>query len=308
METKTVLLAIVLLIAAVILVILPGIILLSGMLPQPACVGVIPVNGELVTQDTGGAFSAGLTSSDTFSELVAEANSRPEIKSVLFEINSGGGSVVASSEMYSTAKNLKKPKLMFFREVGASGAYYLAMGGDEVMSDPGALTGSIGARVTTADLSGLFGNLGISLTNVKSGEFKDMGDPSRPPTEAELAMLQAIVDQMFGDFKQVVIDSRRDKANFTLENFDTVTDGRILSGKQAFALGLVDSLGNKQNAVTRAARMGGIKDAEPRICLLSKKTSFMDVLFSSSASSLTEIFSKAFKSALPTGGVEAKLQ
>jgi len=308
METKTVLLATVLLIAAFILIVLPGLILISGLLPQPACVGVIPVNGELVTQDTGGAFSSGITSSDTFTELVNEANNRQEIKSVLFEINSGGGSVVASSEMYRTAKELKKPKLMFFREVGASGAYYLAMGGNEVMSDPAALTGSIGARVTTADLSGLFGNLGISLTNIKSGQFKDMGDPSRPLTEAEVAMLQGIVDEMFGDFKQVVINSRKDKANFTLEKFDTVADGRIMSGKQAFALGLVDSLGDKHDALVRAARMGGIKDAEPRVCELSKKTSFIDALFSSSASSLSEIFSRAFKTALPTGGVEAKLQ
>ncbi len=308
METKTLLLAIVLLIAAFILIILPGLILLSGMLPQPACVGVIPVNGELVTQDSGGAFSSGGTSSDTFSELVGEANSRPEIKSVLFEINSGGGSVVASSEMYRTAKDLKKPKLMFFREVGASGAYYLAMGGDEVMSDPAALTGSIGARVTTEDLSGLLSNLGITLTNIKSGQFKDMGDPSRPLTEAEVAMLQGIVDEMFGDFKQVVIDSRNGKARFTIEKFNAVADGRILSGKQAFAVGLVDSLGNKHDALVRAARMGGINDAEPRVCELSKKTSLIDALFSSSASSLSEIFSKAFKMALPAGGVEAKLQ
>jgi protease-4 len=308
METKTALLAIVLLFAAVILVVLPGILLLSSMMPQPACIGVINVDGELVTQGTGSALSGGATSSDSFTELVKEADSRPEIKSVLFEINSGGGSVVASSEMYSTAKGLKKPKLMFFREVGASGAYYLAMGGDEIMSDPGALTGSIGARVTTTDLSGLFSKLGISLTNIKSGEFKDMGDPARPLTEQETAMLQAIVDQMFGDFKQVVIDSRNGKARFTIEKFNAVADGRIFTGKQAYALGLVDSLGNKHDALLRAAKLGNITDVEPRICPLSSKSSFLDALFSSSASSLADIFSRAFKSALPTGGVQAKLQ
>jgi protease-4 len=295
MKSKNLLLLAVIAIGALILLVVPAALLIASSLPQPACVGVIHVDGELVTQDSpGGLFSSSSTSSDTFTDLMDEAAKRDEIKSVLFEINSPGGSVVASSEMYQTSKELNKPKVMFFREMGASGAYYLASSGNYVISNPDALTGSIGVRTTISDMSGLFGKLGINATNVKSGELKDMGDSSRPPTDKELAIMQAMVDEIFNEFKQVVLDARTGKPRFTQAGFETILDGRVLTGRQAYALGLVDALGGKKDALKKAAELGGITDENPRTCELSHTSSFLDRLFASASFSLSNAISRAF--------------
>jgi len=308
MQTRDVLLALVLGFAGFIFIIIPALFLLLSLVPPAPCVGLITVNGVLTTDSSAGAFSGGIMSSENFAEIVEEAQARDEIKAVVFEVNSPGGSVVASGEMYRTVQGLDKPKIIFFREVAASGGYYLAMGGDEIISDPNAITGSIGARATFIDLSGLLSDLGIEMTNIKSGDLKDMGDINRPLTEEEYEIVQAIVDDSFNEFKQIVIEARKDRANFTLAKFETVTDGRLLSGRQALALGLVDELGGKKDAIRRAAVLGGLEGEDFGICELSREPGFWDLLFSSSANALAEIFAHAFELSAPTGGLNVELR
>ncbi|VVC02990.1 Peptidase family S49 [Candidatus Burarchaeum australiense] len=295
MEKKDLLLVLLACVFCFIFIVLPLLFLLSAYVPQPPCVGLIRVNGEIVTEAPAGLFSAGAASSESFSQMIKEAGNRDEIKAIVVEINSGGGSVVASNEMYLAAKGLAKPKVMYFREVGASGAYYLAMAGDVVMSHPDALTGSIGVRTTFSDMSGLFQKLGINQTTVKSGELKDIGDPSRPPTEKEIALMQAIVNETFEEFRNIVLSARAGKPRFTLEKFEAVLDARVLSGRQAYASGLVDELGSRGDAIKKAAELGGITDAEPRVCELNEKKGFFEALMSSSSQMLSSVLENALK-------------
>ncbi|MDD5336849.1 MAG: signal peptide peptidase SppA, partial [Candidatus ainarchaeum sp.] len=186
---------------------------------------------------------------------------------VLFVVDSPGGSVVGSQEIYRAVKNLSKPKVAYFRETAASGAYYLSTGADYIISEPSALTGSIGVIMTLADLSGLFEKIGYNMTDIISGESKDMGSPGRPLTAKERTILQTLVDEIFQDFKSAVISNRGSRLN--MAKFNEILDGRVVSGKQAREIGLVDAVGSKQDAILKAAQMGNITDAEPRLCEIS---------------------------------------
>ncbi len=223
------------------------------------CVGVMTIDGEIVAQDTPDSLlSSGQAGSETIARQIEDANSRPEVKALVVVVNSPGGSVVASREIYEALKAYDKPKVAYFREVAASGGYYLSMGTDYIVSDPDAITGSIGAEATFTDLSGLMGKLGVNQSEIKSGALKDIGIPSRPMSEEEKALLQGVVDQLFGEFRDTVNASRGSRLNQTA--FAKVLDARILTGRQAQAVGLVDALGSKKDAVAKAGAMAGDKD------------------------------------------------
>jgi protease-4 len=261
--------------AAASLIILLG--LLSLVLPKGDCVGVIKVDGTILAGKTPeGLFAGDEVGSDDVTALVEEAGKRNEVKAVVVEINSGGGSVVGSREIYESLKGLKKPKVAYLREVAASGGYYVAAGTDYIVSDPDALTGSIGVRATAVDLSGLFEKIGYNQTVIKSGEMKDMGDVYRPLTPEEKAVMQAIVDEIFDEFKGVVVESRGNKLD--MDGFNEVLDGRILTGRQAQRIGLVDETGNRKLALRKAAALANMTyegDAPP-VCEISKERGLLE--------------------------------
>lgn len=248
----------------------------SALFPEP-CVAVISVDGVIATSGDAGLFSSVVADSDDFAELLEEASSRSDVQALVVEVNSPGGSVVASEEMYSSLKGFSKPKVAFFREVAASGGYYLGVGSDYIVSSPSAITGSIGARATFEDYSGLFEKLGMNFTTVKTGELKDLGDPTRPPTEKEVAIIQTIVDESFQEFKKAVEENRRGRARFTQANLESVSDARILTGRQAFKLGLVDELGDKQTAIAKAAELAGM-EGEFKTCVFETNKGFFEEL------------------------------
>ncbi|MBI5158590.1 signal peptide peptidase SppA [Candidatus Micrarchaeota archaeon] len=264
---------------------------LSALFPEP-CVGVVSVDGVIATSGDSGLFSGVVADSDDFAELLEEASSRSDVQAIVVEVNSPGGSVVASSEMYSALKNFGKPKVAFFREVAASGGYYLGVGSDYIVSSPDAITGSIGARATFEDYSQLFSKLGMNFTTVKTGELKDIGDPTRPPTEKEVEILQAIVDESFQEFKKAVEEGRKGKPRFTQANLESVSDARILTGRQAFKLGLVDELGDKQAAVSKAAELAGMQ-GEVKTCVFKTSKGFFEELLQGAASDLRQTFSSS---------------
>jgi len=254
----------------------------------PSCVGVLPIRGEITTtSEEGGIFGGGTVGSDDVLELLREAERRSDIKALLIEIDSPGGSVVASREIYEGIREFKKPKVAFFREVAASGGYYAALGADEIISDPDAITGSIGARATFEDLSGLFEKIGFNVTIIKSGELKDMGDPSRPLTEKEKQLIQGIIDEVFGEFRNAVWAERNGRPNFNEKDFGTVLDARILTGRQALRYGLVDATGSRRDALRRAAQLGNIT-GEPSECKLEKKREWWEELVEKAAVGMGE--------------------
>lgn len=236
--------------------------------PMEGCIGVISINGPIVSQDMPPSlFSDEVKGSETLASEIMAANARDDVKSVLVLINSPGGSVVASNEVYAAVKNLSKPTVSYIHEIGASGGYLVAAGTGYIIANPDALVGSIGARATFADMSGLFEKLGYNETSIKSGAMKDMGSPSRPMTPEELAVMQSIVDESFAEFKNAVEEGRKGRLNAAL--FAQALDARIMTGRQAKKAGLVDELGNKKAAIMAAAGLGGITSGEPRLCELS---------------------------------------
>jgi len=221
------------------------------------CVAVVDINQELTVDGVPSTlFSPGTPGSEQIADSIRALGAREDVGAVLFVVNSGGGSVVATREIYDAVKELDKPKVAYFREVAASGAYYLATGTDYIISDPDALTGSIGVIATFTDMSGLLDKIGVNVTAITSGSHKDIGSSFRSMTPEEQAILQALINEIYDEFRSVVVENRRGRLD--LAKFNDVADGRILSGRQAAKIGLVDQLGTKRDAIVKAARLANI--------------------------------------------------
>ncbi|MCX6772989.1 MAG: signal peptide peptidase SppA [Candidatus Micrarchaeota archaeon] len=254
------------------------------------CVGVIEINGPIVSKDIPSSiFSDEVKGSETLAAEIESAGTRSEVKSILVLIDSPGGSVVASREVYDAVHNLSKPSVSYINELGASGGYYVAAGTGYIMANPDAIVGSIGARATFSDMSGLFEKLGYNETDIKSGAMKDIGSQARPMTPEERAVIQSIVNESFAEFKDAVVQSRGSKLNGPL--FQQALDARIMTGRQALKVGLVDSLGNKKAALKKAAELGGLNAENPSICSLSS-SSGKKGLFSSISSEFIDFLVK----------------
>jgi protease-4 len=242
----------------------------SAMLPSfmGRCVAVVDVDMPLTIEGAPSSlFSQGYAGSEELAAQFESLDKRPDVGAVVIVFNSPGGSVVATREVYSAVKRMDKPTVSYFREVAASGAYYVAAGTDHIVSDPDALTGSIGVVATFAEMSGLLEELGVNITTVTSGPHKDIGSFSRPMSEAEYNITKALIEEVFLEFKQIITDNRGSKLDAVL--FNKTLDGRILSGRQANAAGLVDETGSKRDAIMKAADLANIsytKYSDIRIC------------------------------------------
>ncbi len=236
-----------------------------------SCVAVVNIDNELTVQGTPQTlFDSGMPGSEDIARSIRELNKRDDVGAVLLVIDSPGGSVVATREIYDAVKSLDKPKVAYFREVAASGAYYVGSGTDYIISDPDALTGSIGVIATVTDMSGLLDKLGVNVTAITSGPHKDIGSSFRDMTPEERQIMQAVVDEIYGEFRGVVLENRKGKLD--LDKFNNVSDGRILSGRQAAAVGLVDKVGSKRDAIMKAAALAGIQAGSPddvKLCEVS---------------------------------------
>lgn len=221
------------------------------------CVAVVDVDMPLSIEGAPPSlFDEGYAGSEELAATVESLEDRADVGAAVFVFNSPGGSVVATREVYASVKNLSKPKVSYFREVAASGAYYVATGTDYIISDPDAITGSIGVIATFTEMSGLLEKIGVNVTEVKSGPHKDIGSSFRNMTAEERTILQAMIDEIYLEFRGVVIENRGGRLN--REIFENVTDGRIMSGRQAYRAGLVDEIGTKKDAIMKAADLAGI--------------------------------------------------
>lgn len=243
---------------------------ISGSFPNVfgQCVGLLTIDQEITTGGaSAGLFGQSTSGSDTIADAIRSMDARSDIGAVVLVVNSPGGSVVATHEIYDAFKNVSKPKVAYFREVAASGGYYISTPADYIISDPDALTGSIGVITTTTDMSGLLEKAGINISAVKSGPHKDIGSPYRPAGEEEQAIFQAAIEEIYREFQDVVIENRGSKLNATL--FANATDGRFLTGRQALKAGLVDAVGRKQDAIDKAAGLAGMPADQVRTCDVS---------------------------------------
>ncbi len=275
------------LIGILVLVILVGLVLLN-VLPSVnigGCVGVLEISGPISASSSFNTVGTGVTL-----HLIETAKDRPEIKSLVVLINSPGGSVVASKEVYYALRDVNKPITAYIGEIGASGGYLAAVGADKIYADSASITGSIGARATFFDISRLLNNTGINATTVKSGPMKDIGDIYRPITEDERAVLDKMVNEIVTEFRSIVHESRNGKNNrYTFASLEKVADARILTGRQAYDLGLVDELGTKKDAIKDSAKKAGLDPDNPQVCEVKAERDLFSSLFSAMGNGIGEV-------------------
>lgn len=196
------------------------------------------------------------------------------IKAIVLHVNSPGGGVAASQEMYEEVKKTRdsgKPVIVSFGSIAASGGYYVACGGSLIVSNPGTLTGSIGVIISLMNFKELTDKLGIKDLTIKSGELKDAGNPMREATEKDKAYFQEIVDDSYDQFLNVVSKERKiDK-----EELRKIANGRVYTGRQAKDIKLVDSIGTLEDAIRIAGEMAKI-EGEPAIVREKGKRNIFD--------------------------------
>ena len=246
-------------------------------------VAVIPVHG-VITSGRGGGFAADtIAYADRVVADIEAAEADPRIRAIVLEVNSPGGSVAASAQIYRALREVTKPTVTSMGEVAASGGYYIACAADRIYANPGSITGSIGVIAEWYNYGDLLRWAKMQDVVIKSGEFKDAGSPTRPLTEAERAYFQALIDTMYGQFVSAVASGRGMKE----EVVRNLADGRVYTGEQAKKDGLVDELGGLEDAIAAAAEMGGVT-GKPGIVEPAKKSfSILELLLGDSSSALS---------------------
>lgn len=213
-----------------------------------------------------------------------------KIKAVVLRIDSPGGVVGPSQEIWSAVKKLKTKKqvIVSMGSVAASGGYYIAAPANLIYANPGTITGSIGVLMKFANLEGLMNKVGMKSFTLKTGKFKDVGSPSRTMSEEERAMLQSVIESTHSQFVRAVAEGRR----LPEAQVRAIADGRIFSGEQAMANKLVDRLGTMQDAIDEAGRVGGLSGEPHVIKPPKKKPLLLDMLVEESAGKFSNMMRK----------------
>src|SRR5947208_14664985 len=192
-----------------------------------------------------------IAETDDLVRALRQHRDNPSIKAVVIRINSPGGVVAPTQEVYDAIRRVReagKPVVASLGAVAASGGYYIAVAADQIYANPGTLTGSIGVVMQIANLNALMKKVGVEYVVVKAGEFKDIGSFARPMTVEERRILETLLDDVHGQFIAAVADGRKlDRAE--VRRF---ADGRVFSGSQAKALRMIDALGGLADAVDGA--------------------------------------------------------
>lgn len=247
----------------------------TGPLTGPA-VALIDVTGQIVSGDAPDFDLTGNTSvaaSGSVVRLIKQAAADPQVRAIVLRVDSPGGSVIGSDEIYNALKKTGKPVVAYMGALAASGGYYVSMAAEHIVAHPDTLTGSIGVISEFTNIEGLYEKLGLKSTVIKSGDNKDFGNPTSPFTEEDRKLWQAVIDETYDSFITLVADSR----GLPKEEVRKLADGRVYTGRQAYALKLVDQLGYLEDAIAKAASLGGIT-GEPRVIEYRRQTPFASLL------------------------------
>jgi len=215
-------------------------------------------------------------------EALKAAADDPAVRAVVLDMNTPGGEITASDEIHQAVKALRntgKPVVTCMRSLGASGGYFIAAASDWIVANRLTLTGSVGVIVSGFNVAGLLDKVGVRATTYKSGAMKDMLSATRPATPQEEAYLNGLVRQDFLEFAAVVAQGRTKR----YPTVDAVlqapfSDGRVLSGQDALALGLIDELGYFEGAVAKAQQLAGVPSA--KVVRLKHAMGLGELLFS----------------------------
>jgi protease-4 len=205
---------------------------------------------------------------DTVS-IISEATKDESIKAVVIDVDSPGGAVGASQEIYRAIEKLreKKPVIVSMGNVAASGGYYISAPANVIYANPGTITGSIGVIIQHVDVSEILNKFGVKVNTIKSGANKDILYPTKPLLPEQKALLEKTVMDVYDQFLDAIVRYRPIKKD-VLKSY---ADGRVFSGNEAKALGLVDKIGNIQDAISEAKKLGKLEEDAPVIELKPKK-------------------------------------
>ncbi|MEM6259389.1 MAG: signal peptide peptidase SppA [Planctomycetota bacterium] len=225
-------------------------------------VAVIDVTGMILNARIPGLLSDGENPVSMFHEQLAHAAKDKHTKAVVLRLNTPGGAVAASDMMYREVLDFKKqtgkPVVVVMMDVAASGGYYLACAGDYLIAYPSTVTASIGVIFQTISLQPALSSIGIQAEAITSGPNKEAGSPLSELTDGHRGVYQSMVDTFYADFTGIVREAR---PGISEADFKEVTDGRVVTGRRALAVGLVDALGDLDDAFAKAKELAGLADA-----------------------------------------------
>ncbi len=274
-------------------------------------IALVYANGEI----TGGEGSDEVIGSERISRAIRKARTDDKVKAVVLRVNSPGGSALASDVIWREVVLTKKvkPVIVSMGDVAASGGYYIACAADTIYAQPNTITGSIGVFGIIPNMKNFFNNkLGLTFDGVKTGKFADLGDVSRPLTDAERMIIQKEVNDIYADFTQKVANGRKKSQAY----IDSIGQGRVYSGVEALNNGLVDKLGNINDAIASAARKAKLKDykvveypsqIDPFQSLFSNTGDKIRIYFTKSELGDNYAYYQQLKSALTLSGIQARM-
>jgi len=221
----------------------------------------------------------------------------PLVKAIVVRIDSPGGGVAPSQEIYNAVKRVRKEQnktvIASMGTVAASGGYYIAVATDRILANPGTLTGSIGVIMQMANFQEILEKIGVKSVVVKTGKFKDLGSPFRPMLEEERELLESVMQDTLSQFIEAVADGR----SMESAEVEQLADGRVFTGRQAKSVLLIDEIGDLHDAIKLAGELSGI-EGTPRVLETTKPFSFQEFLESSFLGSVRSLAPSRFSAPL----------
>lgn len=220
-------------------------------------------------------------------EEIKEYSKDPSIKAIVLRVDSPGGAVAPSQEIYEEVRKAASAKkvVVSMGSIAASGGYYISAPATRIVANPGTLTGSIGVIMEIPNIEGLLNKIGVKAEVIKSGKHKDIASAFRGIGKEEREILQGVMDDVHDQFINAVAEGRK----MLPGDVKKLADGRVFTGKQAKDAGLVDDLGNLEDAIKEAAKLSGIK-GEPTVVSRKEKFSIVDLLRGQFPKELSDIF------------------
>lgn len=264
---------VVLLVLFILLIIISSVIvILHKNIPLGEKVALIRIEGPIID------------SKETIDELKGYVKN-PSVRAIVLRIDSPGGAVAPAQEIYEEVRKAvtKKKVVVSMGSIAASGGYYIASPATRILANPGTLTGSIGVIMEIPNIEGLMNKLGVKTQIVKSGEHKDIASIFREIKKEEKMILQNVLDNVHEQFIKAVAEGR----NMLQDDVRKIADGRIFTGEQALKAGLIDEIGNLEDAIKVAAKLSGIK-GEPVVVTKEKHFSIISLLRDTVSEELTD--------------------
>lgn len=236
----------------------------------------IALTGPIMRREQGGLFSPGIDKIRSLEHQIRAATNDRHVRAILMEIDSPGGGITASDELYEALLRFKRSRsdrtvVTHIRDMAASGGYYVAAASDYIMAEPTSVVGSIGVIMQTLNWEELSQKIGVRDTTIKSGENKDLLNPFHAPSEEQVGLLQEMIDSMYNRFVQIVHDSRQ----IPMEDLKEIADGRIFDAQTARRHNLVDEIGYWDDAVARVAELLG--ETSVKVIRFERTTDFFSL-------------------------------